>query len=502
MGKRSRKQQRLEHIHGQRGARFQRLITGLAPEQILVAPLDIHKNVHWATFHTLDGRVLEAPFALQNLRADFEAYCERLDQLISAHDIRLVLPGHEPTGIYHEAWARAFMERYAAHLAGQAHPRFYYTFLNPYQVKENRHQQFLLLRKTELIDLGAIGDLLRRGLGYPAYLPSAEDLLIRQEVRYIRGLVKEKRRHANRTLTVFDQLIPGALLHRSRFQRAHPHLTPPTPLVNTQPLERVRVQVLIQHCPNPYHILRLGRQGLIDLFHQHGERCGPKTADRILEVVQRALLPPEDVAQVLARNLQQHFQAFQTVDTFIDQAAENLAAVLPHTPARHLLALSGTSPLLVARYIACLGDVRRFLFADQIWNLAGFHPKVYISGDLVLYGALSKQGDPFLRDTLFLQAYSLAQHHPYFAKTFLTAIERGKSEVEATIHTAHQVNRVFFRLLTNDEPFHPPHITDWPAFEALWGGRMHRYFQNRKGKAQPKRRRPRKEGKSSKRRKA
>ena len=107
-----------------------------------------------------------------------------------------------------------------------------------------------------------------------------------------------------------------------------------------------------------------------------------------------------------------------------------------------------------------------------------------------------KQGDPFFRDTLYLLGYHLALHCPYFGNTFLDAVERGKSEVEATIHTAHKVNRVFIHLLQHDEPFDPPGIRDYDAFRRQWEVRMHRYLAEKEKSRQPKskqRRRPRKQ---------
>ena len=107
---------------------------------------------------------------------------------------------------------------------------------------------------------------------------------------------------------------------------------------------------------------------------------------------------------------------------------------------------------------------------------------------------MSKKGNPFFRDTLYLLGYQLGLHCAYFGNTFLNAIERGKSPIEATIHTAHKVNRVFIHLLKRDEPFDPPDIPDYPAFCRQWEVRMHRYLSQKKAKRQlklKKRRRPR-----------
>jgi hypothetical protein len=494
MGKRTRKQRQLIHIQGRRAEAFRQLTTGIPYEQTLIAPLDIGKNVDWATFHTREGLLLHDPIEVPTLKDGYERYVNTLDALIAQHHPQLVILGHEPTGIYHESWARNLMARYADHLEGRVAPRFLYYFVNSYQVKLNRTQVTLSFNKTDQIDLGSIGDLLMRGLGFPARLPTATDLLVRQEVRSIRATQAEQRRVANRIMGTFDQLIPGAFVNTRRFARAHPNLPVPKPLA-TRPLERQMVEALITLCPNPYDILQLGHQGIIDLFHDHGYRCGPKTADKILSVVQRSLLPPSDIAPAFATILQREFAHHQFLASQQQKGIDNLELLLPTTRARHLLPIPGTSPHLVARYLTGLGNIDDILFADQVWAKAGMNPSVYISGDMIVHGEMSKQGDPFFRDTLYLLGYQLALHCAYFGNTFLDAIERGKSAVEATIHTAHKVNRVFVHLLKHDEPFDPPDIPDYPAFCRQWEVRMHRYLaekkQNRQRKSK-KRRRPRK----------
>jgi transposase len=494
MGKRTRKQKQLIHIQGRRAEAFRQFTAGIPYDQTLIAPLDIGKNVDWAAFHTRDGLLLHEPLEVPTLKDGYEHYVSTLDDMVTRHQPQLVILGHEPTGVYHENWARNLMLRYADHLEDRAAPRFLYYFVNSYQVKLNRTQVTLSFNKTDLIDLGSIGDLLMRGLGFPVRLPSATNLLVRQEVRSIRATQAEQRRVANRIMATFDQLIPGAFLNTRRFARAHPNLPAPTPLA-TRPLERQLIEALITLCPNPYDILQLGCKGIIDLFHAHGYRCGPKTADKILSVVQRALLPPPDVAPAFAAILQREFEHYQFLAAQQQKGMDNLELLLPTTRARHLIPIPGASSHLIARYLTGIGNIDDILFADQVWAKAGMNPSVYISGDVVIHGEMSKQGDPFFRDTLYLLGYQLALHCPYFGNTFLDAIERGKSEVEATIHAAHKVNRVFVHLLQQDEPFDPPDIPDYVAFRRQWEVRMHRYLAEKKKSRQRssrKRRRPRK----------
>jgi transposase len=368
------KQQALQHIRGPQAEAFRQLTAGISPDQILVCPLDIGKNVHWGAFHTLDGQLLVEPMKLKTDLADFQTFVNCLDEQIATGRFKLVLMGHEPTGVYHETWARNLLTRYQGQLQGQTSPRMAYRFLNPYQVKLNRNQQVLRFRKTDLLDLGSIGDLLSRGFGYQAGMPSHDYLLIREEVRFLKSKAKELRRLENSIRTTFDHLWPGALGNAKRFSLTHPDLPPLQPLVKTRALERERVRVLIQHCPNPYRLRQLGVSGIRDLFRQHLGRGGDKTAAHILQVANSALLPPLDVTEAYADILQRDFSLYLQLETMIEHAQDQLAGLIPRTPARHLLAVAGAGPILLARYLATLGNPDRFLFADQVWSFAGFDP--------------------------------------------------------------------------------------------------------------------------------
>ena len=480
----NRKSRLLEHIRGSQAEAFRQLTAGIRPDQILVSPLDIGKNVHWSAFHTLDGQLLAQPAKLKTNVDGFQSFVNALDQQVATGRFKLVLLGHEPTGVYHETWARNLLLRYQEHLEGPAVPRFAYRFLNPYQVKLNRNQQTLCYRKTDLLDLGSIGDLLGRGFGYQAGLPSHDYLLIREEVRFLKSKSKELRRLDNSIRTTFDHLWPGALANARRFSLTHPDLPPLQPLVKTKALQRVSVRALIEHCPNPYRLRELGVSGIQDLLRQHTGRGGEKTAAHILQVARSALLPPPEVAEAYAHILQRDFFLYNQLQTMLEQVEQKLATLVPRTPARHLLAVGGAAEVLLARYLACLGDPGRFLFADQLWSFAGFDPLTEESGDKKRIGKVSKSGSPYARDTLFLLGYQTARNEAYFGMPFLDAIERGKSQVEATLHTAHKVNRVFLHILQQDEPFDPPDIADYESYTHQFQARLARYLAKKKKQKQ------------------
>ncbi|MFQ5614827.1 MAG: transposase, partial [Anaerolineae bacterium] len=390
-------------------------------------------------------------------RPGFEHVTRLLDALLTCGEYQQVVLGHEPTGVYHEAWARALLERYAAYRYGSETPALDYRFLNPLWVKRKRQQLAGgRPRKTDRLDLLAIAHCLRDGLGQPAALPTGDELRFQLWATAYRRAQRERRGLTVSLLSQLDRLWPGAVVNVRRFRQAHPDLSDvPLPLVLSKPLERQRVQAILQHCPNPHHFLALGQAGIQAFFRQYIGRCGPATAKLAFQVVQKALLPPPEVAQLLAVQLQADFARYQTLSQRLQTLSDQTQALVPDTPAAVLTTVPGISPLLAVRYLAYLGHHQRFQRPAQIWALAGFDPATDHSGDRQRWGKISRKGHPGLRDTLYLIGLHTAKNIPAIDRARQRARANGKGPVGAVIHAAHKANRLCHRLLYDQVPFDP-----------------------------------------------
>lgn len=450
-------EQRLRHLEGHYADRvtaFRQRLARVGLDRVLITLLDIGKNVHWATAWTASGVELVRPHRLPATQTGLTQFIHMTDGLIAEHDPLLVLLGHEPSGVYHEPWARALMNYYGPHINGQSQPAFDYRFFNPYQVKLARLQTHLRHRKTDPRDLAAMLDLMLRGLGQPAFLPTGTELLIRQEIGFIRAQSRLLG-HLDRQLRQqLDRLWPGAIVNLKQFSRAHPGLPKPTPIIQTRPLQRDRIRVLLTHCPNPHDLIAMSDQHILDLYREHVGRAGPALLNTLRTWADNAVLLPSDVSASLAEQLQRLFLQYVAAETLIEEGRGRLVPLIPDTPARHLPAIPGLGDMDAAAYLAGVGSIHRFHRAAEVWAFAGFDPIADGSGDKPdRVGRISKHGDPGFRDALYQMGYRTAQNYAPLSITFLDAFDRGQCEVEATIHAAHRVNRICFHLMKNDEPF-------------------------------------------------
>lgn len=133
----------------------------------------------------------------------------------------------------------------------------------------------------------------------------------------------------------------GALGNASAYQRTHPELPPLLHLVDSQPLQRMRLRLVLEHCPDPYRLREPGVDGIRDLFSVHGERCGQKTAQHIYAVAQQSLLPPRPVCALLAAQVQADIGQRRLLEARIAAGETQAQAVLPTPSAQVLTTLPG-----------------------------------------------------------------------------------------------------------------------------------------------------------------
>jgi transposase len=350
--------------------------------------------------------------------------------------------------VYHEAWAFAIQQDFVN--------RIDFRFLNPYLTRQKRRQlQNGREKKTDPIDVEAIAHCLRDGQGNPANLPNQQAIRFDVWASEFRQTYREHQRLALNILTQWDRLWPGALVNVKAFQKAHPKMETPEPLVLSRPLERQLVRLILAENPNPYYWRTLNAELLPSFFHKKGLRCGPVTAQRIVRLAQDALLPPPHFAATLSERLSQDFQHFLELVAHLDRLQEQAQVLVPQSSAAVLTTVPGIGAYLAAQYLAFVVDPRRFKCADQIWSLAGFDIQQDDSGDRRRVGKITRRGDPAFRNVLFTIGLNTSQSCPAIALAKKHALKHGKKNIGAILHAAHKANRMCFFLLLHQVPYDP-----------------------------------------------
>ena len=111
------------------------------PKRIALVALDIGKDVHHLYIRTAAHQDIVPPMKIPTLNSGYQQVISHLDSLLASGAYDLVLLGHEPTGIYHEAWSQALVERYHAHRIGETTPALRYRLVHTVLVKQERQRK-------------------------------------------------------------------------------------------------------------------------------------------------------------------------------------------------------------------------------------------------------------------------------------------------------------------------------------------------------------------------
>ena len=100
----------------------------------------------------------------------------------------------------------------------------------------------------------------------------------------------------------------------------------------------------------------------------------------------------------------------------LDDAVKEIAA--DDRQAQLLMTQPGVGPMTALAFVATIGDVRRFKRGKQIASYLGLIPAERSSGDKRRLGAISKQGNVFLRTLLVEAAQSAVRHDAEFRREY------------------------------------------------------------------------------------
>lgn len=307
--------------------------------------------------------------------------------------------------------------------------------LNPGHVTEQRRVLGKRTIKTDVIDLQAMTELVLAGRGWPA----------RDRSRVLGELTAWS---AHRTSRVaFRSATKNRLL--GQLDRSFPGLTLALPNVLATKVGRL----VAAEFADPARLAALGSSRFIRFGATRDLQIRRPVADKLVEAARDAL-PTADAAvarAVLAADL----ELLADLDTQIDQATDQLARLLPHTPFAPLVTAPGWNTVRAGNYGGALGDPARFDNPRQIYRTAGLNPIQYESAGKRRDSVISREGSVELRRALIDLGVGLWHCDPA-AKAYGTQLRaRGKKGLIIACAMANRANRIAFALVRDQSPYDP-----------------------------------------------
>jgi transposase len=147
----------------------------------------------------------------------------------------------------------------------------------------------------------------------------------------------------------------------------------------------------------------------------------------------------QDLLQLLA-NLEEQIAP-------LDQAAEQAAQ--QHPQAQLLLTQPGVGPITALAFVLTIGEVGRFPRSKQVTSYLGLIPREHSSGGKQRLGAISKQGNSFVRMLLVEAAQSVTRYDEGFRKQYQHRCHKMAKAVAKVAAARRLAVRLYWMLRSN-----------------------------------------------------
>lgn len=131
----------------------------------------------------------------------------------------------------------------------------------------------------------------------------------------------------------------------------------------------------------------------------------------------------------------------------LDQAAE--AAAEQHPQARLLMTQPGVGPITSLAFALTIGDATRFRRGKQVASYLGLIPREHSSGGRQKLGAISKQGNRFVRMLLVEAVQTVTRRDESFRKQYQQRCHRMAKGVAKVAAARRLAVRLFWMMRTN-----------------------------------------------------
>jgi transposase len=161
-----------------------------------------------------------------------------------------------------------------------------------------------------------------------------------------------------------------------------------------------------------------------------------------------------DALGAALREISQLEDRIQAIERQVERAAE------PALLIRRLRTIPGIGVLTATALVAAVGDVQRFPSARHFASYLGLTPREHSSGHRRHLGAISKQGDTYLR-MLFIHGARSVLHHAKSKtapatdrlRTWAVQVERLRGHNKAAVALANKLARIAWAVWRNGNDF-------------------------------------------------
>lgn len=342
-------------------------------DDMLIVGCDIGSEMHYARAIDIRGRELsKKAFAFENDAEGFQKAHDWAVQLAAANDKKQIVLGIEPTGHYWFCLA-AWMVSNGISVVQ----------VNPYAVKQTKELEDNSQQKDDRKDLKLIANLVKDGNYGMPYLPEKVYAELRRLSMFREQLMEDRNRHMNRLHREMKIYFPE---YKDAFGK----------------IDGAFCIAVLKEAPFPEDILRLGAEGLRDIWHKAKLRGRSYSrAEEIVKYAETSIGLKEGTAA--GKEAVRWFaEKIRELDEELVEIEDKLAGKCGEIPhAENVLEIPGIGGKILSGILAEMGDITRFDDVKEIQKLSGLGLVSCSSGKHKGETRISHRGRKRLRYWLF-----------------------------------------------------------------------------------------------------
>lgn len=410
---------------GRAQADYMERVRGISPDRCLVVPIDVGKHTAVSLVADHDGRIVHEPITFTITASGTERLMQAVANVERSVGVGSVRFGIEAAGHYHRVLASTL------HAKGVD-----VVELNPAAVKTARAQLGQARVKTDVRDCLAMVELLVRGQGWPFHRHIDQIALQAMWVGQRRRKLEAIQVLTNQVHALSDLAFPGIV---ATFKTGFDSPT---------------LRMLLSTLEGPGELATMDVEGLVAHAAANGRRMLRPKARQVLTAAHDGLRLPAGQQHGAQTLLAREIAALEQLREELVVCDEQLAVILPSTPAGVLASIPGVGVASASYYGAALGDPWRFANAAAAYRYSGLSPASYESaGRRPARVRISREGAVDLRRALITLGTSMGLSHPDFVAYRRRLIESGKKPMIVTVALAHRAHRLAFAMIRNQVPY-------------------------------------------------
>jgi len=399
-------------------------------DDMLIVGCDIGSETHYARAIDIRGRELSRKaLAFENDAEGFQKARDWAVQLAAANDKKQIVLGIEPTGHYWFCLA-AWMVSNGISVVQ----------VNPYAVKQTKELEDNSQQKDDRKDPKLIANLVKDGNYGMPYLPEKVYAELRRLSMFREQLMEDRNRHMNRLHREMKIYFPE---YKDAFGK----------------IDGAFCIAVLKEAPFPEDILRLGAEGLRDIWHKAKLRGRSYSrAEEIVKYAETSIGLKEGTAagKEAVRWFAEKIRELDEELVEIDDKLAGKCGEIPH--AENVLEIPGIGGKILSGILAEMGDITRFDDVKEIQKLSGLGLVSCSSGKHKGETRISHRGRKRLRYWLFQGARSAVAHgeeYKWIHAHYTTRTGNPLQKMQSLIVIACKLLRVIYTILKTGKKYDP-----------------------------------------------